>query len=264
MAELNTTKLNRIMKKLGGDEITARNNLESTFLDEIDKLADNAGGGSDISSYISKCSSLFSGNTKITEVKNFDASATTSLEYMFNNCTALKSVSLINAHNVTTTRFMFNGCKNLETASVLNTGKVSNFSNMFYGCTNLKTVSDIDASSATSLECMFQSCSSLKKINVLNTSKNTSLYYFCLGCNALEDVPLLDTSNVESVRYAFRNCPNLTNESLNNIMLMCANSKITNYSSKYLSEAGLTPEQCEVCKTLSNYSALVSAGWAAQ
>lgn len=48
MGELNTKKLERIMKKLGGENIATSNNLESTFLDKIEELADGGsaiGGG---------------------------------------------------------------------------------------------------------------------------------------------------------------------------------------------------------------------------
>lgn len=59
--------------------------------------------------------------------------------------------------------------------------------------------------------------------------------------------------------YMFDHCSSLSDESLNNIMKMCINAvKIT--SNKTLKYIGLTSEQANKCKTLSNYSAFTSAG----
>ena len=53
---------------------------------------------------------------------------------------------------------------------------------------------------------------------------------------------------------------NLSDESLNNILAMCANA--TSYTgTKTLAYIGLTSAQANKCKTLSNYSAFTSAGW---
>ena len=58
----------------------------------------------------------------------------------------------------------------------------------------------------------------------------------------------------------FYNCTNLSDESLNNILAMCKNA--TSYSdTKTLAYIGLTEEQANRCKTLSNYSAFTAAGW---
>ena len=58
----------------------------------------------------------------------------------------------------------------------------------------------------------------------------------------------------------FKYCPNLSNESLNNILAMCTNAiKIT--SNKTLKYIGLTNEQAATCQGLSNYNTFISAGW---
>ena len=60
----------------------------------------------------------------------------------------------------------------------------------------------------------------------------------------------------------FLNCPNLSNESLNNILEMCTTAvKITYANSKKLSNLGLNSSQANICKTLSNYNAFRNAGW---
>ena len=86
------------------------------------------------------------------------------------------------------------------------------------------------------------------------------------GCTALENVPVYDTSKaydssiLMAFRYAFKDCPNLTDISLNNIMEMCINA--TRYTgTKTLSHLGLTSEQATRCESLSNYTSFVNAGW---
>ena len=58
----------------------------------------------------------------------------------------------------------------------------------------------------------------------------------------------------------FSGCTSLSDESLNNILAMCKNA--TAYTdTKTLKYIGLTPEQANKCKTLSNYQAFLNAGW---
>lgn len=58
----------------------------------------------------------------------------------------------------------------------------------------------------------------------------------------------------------FYNCIKFSDESLDNILAMCINAK--KIKNKTLANIGLSPIQAEICKTLSNYSAFTSAGWA--
>jgi hypothetical protein len=73
-------------------------------------------------------------------------------------------------------------------------------------------------------------------------------------------VPALNTVNATDVSNMFDNCPNLTNESLNNIMQMCIDAVRIQYS-KTLKNIGLSQEQTDICQTLSNYQNLLNAGW---
>ena len=58
----------------------------------------------------------------------------------------------------------------------------------------------------------------------------------------------------------FKDCPNLSDESLNNILAMCKNA--TSYTNtKTLAYIGLTSAQATKCTTLSNYSTFTAAGW---
>ena len=59
----------------------------------------------------------------------------------------------------------------------------------------------------------------------------------------------------------FKNCYSLTNDSLNNILSMCASATKINSSNRTLNYIGLTQNQANICKNLSNYSTFTAAGW---
>ena len=131
---------------------------------------------------------------------------------------------------------------------------------MFGNCEKLTTISELDTSSVTSMYGMFHGCSSLTTIPKLNTSNVTSMYEMFYYCSNLTTIPILDTSKVTNMLAMFYDCTSLSDDSLNNIMQMCINA--TSYTDKKtLHYIGLTQEQADKCKTLSNYSAFTSAGW---
>ena len=68
---------------------------------------------------------------------------------------------------------------------------------------------------------------------------------------------------ISNIKDMFKNCPKLTDESLNNILKFCID--ITDYYSgtKTLSNMGLTTAQIERCESLSNYQNFLAAGWTA-
>lgn len=54
----------------------------------------------------------------------------------------------------------------------------------------------------------------------------------------------------------------MSNDSLNNLMLMAVNCNNKSYmGGKSLKTFGLTVEQAQTCTTLSNYQAFLDAGW---
>lgn len=62
------------------------------------------------------------------------------------------------------------------------------------------------------------------------------------------------------MNFMFEGCPNLSNDSLNNILEMYANSAVTITSDKTLKDLHLSEEQVQTCTTLSNYQAFLDAG----
>lgn len=190
---------------------------------------------------------------------NWD-STVTSLTSEFASDTNLKYMPLVNTSNVTSMYNTFVDCSFLEAVALLDTHEVTNMQYMFLRCTSLKTIPLLDTSNVTTMYGMFSSCTSLKTIPQLNTSNNKSTRTMFSSCDSLETVPLLDTSNVTNMNSMFSNCPKLSNESLNNILAMCIGA--TSYTgTKTLKQIGLSSAQATICQSLSNWSALSSAGW---
>ena len=227
---------------------------------------------------------MFASCTNLTTIPELDTSSVTTIQGMFNNCKKLTAIPLLNTSNATNMSSMFNGCSSLTTIPELDTSSVTNMYGMFDDCKNLATIPLLDTSNVTGVTYMFAGCSNLTTIPELNTSKITGTYGMFNGCSSLTTIPKLDTSNaaymdqmfygctnlttiplldtskVTSISDMFGGCSSLSDDSLNIIMQMCINA--TSYTgTKTLKYIGLTSEQADKCKTLSNYSAFTSAGW---
>ena len=101
----------------------------------------------------------------------------------------------------------------------------------------------------------------IKSAPLIDTSNVTEMEYMYEGCTNLVDLPLYDTTNVINFYNMVNGCP-LSNDSLNNLMLMAVNCDNEHYTgSQTLRTFGLTKEQAQTCVTLSNYQAFLSAGW---
>lgn len=228
---------------------------------------------------------MFHGCSKLETIPLLDISNVTDVGAMFHGCSKLKTIPQFDISNATSIDSTFRDCISLITIPSLNTSKVTEMKNAFNGCTSLVTVGSLNASNTTRLEGTFQGCSSLTNITLLNTSKVTiidSMFKNCTslttaptldmsnvtrtvdafnGCTNLTTMPVWNISNVEFVYNMFAGCTSLSDESLNNILAMCINATKVSSSFKTLKNIGLTSEQANRCKTLSNYSAFTAAGW---
>ncbi len=128
----------------------------------------------------------------------------------------------------------------------------------------LKTPENLKlAPGVTSLGYAFGSCSYLEEIGWFDTSKIEGMGYMCNGCSALKTVPILDTSKVTTLQNAFKNCYNLSKESLDNILVMCI-GVASNYSrTKTLADIGLTSMTypASFIQSLPHYQDFIDAGW---
>lgn len=165
-------------------------------------------------------------------------------------------------------RFYTTTATNMDWLADVDTSQITSFSAFFRSCRQITSLPYFDASNGTNFSQMCQSALALVSFPQIDTSNGTNFYQMFAGCQALVDVPVLDWSKATSLQYAFGvssqdACTNLSNESLNNILEMCANATAyiqqgTNMTLRYI---GLTSAQATTCQTLSNWDAFVAAGW---
>jgi surface protein len=204
----------------------------------------------------------FSCCSSLEEIPLLDTSNVLEMNRAFQSCAKLKSIPLFDTSKVTSFYGTFSSCASLETFPALNTSSATNFDDMFSHCESLKSVPLLDTSNATILAGMFRGCKSLTSIPAFSTSKAKSWMGFCNGCTSLVDVPVLSmvSADISSLQYLFQGCPNLSDQSLENIMQSCISAGNLTYS-KDASFIGLTAEQGERLKTLPSYSAWIAKGW---
>lgn len=152
-------------------------------------------------------------------------------------------------------KFILEELPELDCANISST----RLSTLFYRFENLKKVSFKNTSHLTDISQLFEQCKALKEVPYFDTSSVTNMNNAFRECTKLETIPVLNTSKVTKMTYAFYDSPALTDESLNNIMEMCINSALT--SGRNLDDIGLSSSQRTKCQSLSNYQALINAGW---
>ena len=210
-------------------------------------------------SSVTTMASMFYGCTNLTTIPLLNTINVTNMSNMFNCCTNLTTIPLLDTSNVTDMSYMFLNCSSLTTIPLLDTINVTTMASMFGSCKKLTTIPLLNTSNVINMNGMFSYNDKLTEIPLLNTSNVISMQNMFFYCDILTTIPLLDTSKVTNMNSMFSDCPNLSDESLNNILAMCTNAvKVTN---KTLSRIGLTRDQATKCTTLSNYSAFTAAGW---
>ena len=161
---------------------------------------------------------------------------------LFSQCQNLSSIGSLNI-KPNDGRYIFQSCGKLQSVPLFDTSSTTYISGMFNGCTSLTTIPLFDFSSATEAVEMFAYCTSLKTIPQFNFSKLQQAQSMFLNCTSLESLPELDFGNVRRADQMFGwsefpnlttiggfknfkpsnwpfigNCPNLTVESLMNII----------------------------------------------
>jgi len=132
--------------------------------------------------------------------------------------------------------YFFQNLSQVTKISVKNTGGLITGGSMFAGCPNLTEITGLDMSNISNTAFMFN------------------------GDKSLETISEVSFKNATYVAYTFQNCPSLSNETLNNILLALSNmTKYTN--TKTLKQLALTQAQATTCTTLSNWSLAQAKGW---
>lgn len=191
----------------------------------------------------------------------------TNIREMFEYCYRLKNVTLFDTSNVTEARSLFYYCYDLLECPSFDFSNLNVASSMFYGCSSLTTLPNFNFHKVTDMS-NFCSGSTLITFPTLNLThdldNNTiNLTRICDGCINLVNFPELDFSSVYSLTNAFRNCANLSNDSLFNILESLKTLTNAYTGSKTLSSIGLSSEKRAICQTLSNWPDLVALGWSA-
>lgn len=162
-------------------------------------------------------------------------------------------------------RFYSSGCSDMSWLTEVDTSQLTDIGGMFASCLSLTYVPTFDTSNVTSAGTVFNGSYNLETLPSLDLSKVTYCESFANSCSKLKNVPVYNLesmTNARSMRYMFTSCPNLTNESLNNIMETCISTNIATYPAlKTLNNLGLTQAQATTCQSLSNWNAFTEAGW---
>lgn len=138
---------------------------------------------------------------------------------------------------------------------------ITDMQNMFRNVWNITEYPLFDTSNITMMDSTFADNMNLITIPQFDTSNVYFMGYTFSNCTQLQNLPILDTSGATYMNSIVSNCPNLSNQSLDNIMYMCANANPNYDDFKMLSRIGLSKDQANICKTLSNYTDFVNAGW---
>lgn len=202
---------------------------------------------------------------KLERIPELDTRNVTNMMNIFSGCKALKTVSLLHTESVTTFQQSFQVATGLESVFLGDTSKATNTKNMFANCTALKIVSDMDLSSVTDATFMFDVCSSLETAPNLkfNTTTECSMGAMFRNCTNLKNVPVYDLSMATTWVNSFNSCPNLTYESINNIMATCATAGSSYTAAKTLINVGISSSKYDsaTIQGLSNYQTFLDAGW---
>lgn len=192
---------------------------------------------------ITSWSSKWGSETNFFIMPYVDSSNVTNMYRAFYNASALQSVALFDTTNVTNVQQMFSGCSNLQDVPNFNLSNCTSYGSMFYNCKSLTTAPQltIRVGGANNLNSMFSQCTNLVNVPYLNIS-------LVEGSTSLQDM--------------FRGCPNLSDASINTILLMCSeNTKYKGTRSLYHMGFRSTEITAERIQALSNYQAFTQAGW---
>jgi len=165
---------------------------------------------------------------------NFDFSTSNVGEFYrcFYNCEQLLQIpNNLDTSNGTTFQDMFYFCKGITTIPQLNTSNGTNFSQMFSNCQNLTTIPQLNTSNGTNFQAMFYNTYQINNIPELDLSKCTNIYNFIYnqtsqaiitnfgGClNLGQAYDTTKSANFYAYALDLSRCPNLTHESLMNVI----------------------------------------------
>jgi len=206
----------------------------------LGKKSSGGGGSADLSDYFTSTINYEGFEAMVKKIPDTTTVEGTDLHGAFTGYKGT-AIPLLDTSNVTVMNSMFNGCTNLITIPLLNTSKVNNMSSMFNNCSSLISIPSIDTSS------------------VISGNMNNMFG----GCSSLETVPVLNTTNITNMNDMFSGCTSLSDTSLDNILQMCINSKVSVQTRKKLTSIGILSTNYPASKieALPHYQDFINAGW---
>jgi surface protein len=220
--------------------------------------------------FCSEMRNMFTNCESITKINNFVCSPYCTAT--FQGCKSLETANiLLKTGSSGQTQYLFKDCTSLKnvTGNITSGNGYLDAQYWFYGCTSLEQTPDIfETAEITGMYAgyAFRNCTSLKTVREGFVSKMANSLPYCFaGCTSLKNVPEFDGSRINSAQveywqYMFQDCPNLTTESLNNIMASMTKYKGT-HNTRSLARLGFSSAQAALCQTLSNWAGMSAAGW---
>ena len=183
------------------------------------------------------------------------------------NCTGLTSFPVIDVSSATKLDATWYGCTGLTSFPLIDTSTINNFKQAWYNCSGLTSFPLINTTSGNIFLLTWHGCSgltsfpNLKTVNSTPFSAATSFNGCWQGCTNLADFPsgLFDGCNSLNFYQAWNDCPSLTADSIENI-LMDING--ANTSNGLLGLGGTTPGE-STWTPVAQFAKgeLVSRGW---
>ena len=157
----------------------------------------------------------------------------------------------------------------LEIMPLVDTSSATNMYGMFSGCTDLQDVPLLDTSNVTSMRSMFENCYKLKKVPLFDTSNVTTMRSFLSTSSAVDvetDIPVFNVTSLDnssSLRGFIQNDKKLTDNGLNNLLIMC--SRMPNYGTKtfahLLNSSTSKNYPTSRIQSMPAYQDFINAGW---
>jgi len=194
---------------------------------------------------------------------------------MFEGCENLETIETLeftkSISAETQNRAIFKDCKKLKNVKLKFTGKIFALNYVFEGCSSLTEIPPemMEYDQLAGWNSTFKDCTSLTFIpaNIWDVRAAVGAIgaVSCFsGCTNLKDVGQfkfnVSNGDAQYVTNVFANCPNLTDESLNNIMGGFATTTWQK-GTRTLRNIGFTSEQAAKCTAMSNWALLQAQGW---
>lgn len=191
---------------------------------------------------------------------NYNSVFNNRADSLFSYCPKLKYVCDMDLSGVTLIDNMFDGDESLVKAPMLTLTNVKRIGYMFNDCSSLVYIPEgLNFATVTDASGTFKDCSSLEEVPVFNFSILEDTDNMFDGCTKLITIPTFNFNTVTTATNMFLNCTALSDNTLNNILGMCATNNLL--ATKTLAYLGLTSEQATRCASLSNYQTFIDAGW---